>query len=69
MELKELLENVNVESVDGPLSVDISGVTLDSRRVRNGVSVGRTGPPPDRTSTLQKPHDPFPPHAEGMKIP
>ena len=32
------------------------------------VSVGSSAPPPDRTTTLQTPQVPFPPHADGMKI-
>ena len=33
-----------------------------------GVSVGRIGPPPSTTVTLQYPQEPLPPHAEGIKI-
>ncbi len=33
-----------------------------------GTSVGRMGPPPLETLTLQYPQEPLPPQAEGMKI-
>ncbi len=39
-----------------------------SSPVRCGVSVGSNGPPPSTTLTLQSPHEPRPPHAEGMNI-